>query len=218
LRRDHDPVRGSGIPPLGLAATALAFMVAALLLALATRVVIPALNPRVEVEPIILWFASASVVVFAPLLLIAYSLLRQEAAIAQPDLWPELWRVRLRFRPMTKTGWMWSVAALVLVGLLSGGTLAVLRLLWGDVDPHPAFMAPIDSGRYWILAAWVPFWVLNVVGEELLWRGVLLPRQEVAFGRWAWLANGVGWLFFHVSFGATIRTWFNGAGTHGSAL
>lgn len=79
-------------------------------------------------------------------------------------------------------------------------------LLWGEVDLHPAFMAmdPIDSGRYWILAAWLPFWALNIIGEEFLWRSVVLPRQEVAFGHWAWLANGVGWLIFHLSFGATI--------------
>ena len=59
-------------------------------------------------------------------------------------------------------------------------------------------------GHYWILAVWLPFWVLNVVGEELLWRGVVPPRQEVAFGRWAWLANGSGWLLFHVAFGGAI--------------
>jgi hypothetical protein len=33
--------------------------------------------------------------------------------------------------------------------------------------------------------------VLNIVGEEFVWRGVVLPRQEVAFGGRAWLVNGV---------------------------
>jgi membrane protease YdiL (CAAX protease family) len=46
--------------------------------------------------------------------------------------------------------------------------------------------------------------LLNIFGEELLWRGVLLPRQEQAFGRHAWLANGAGWLAFHVCFGGSM--------------
>jgi hypothetical protein len=31
-----------------------------------------------------------------------------------------------------------------------------------------------------------------------------LPRQESAFGRWAWLVNGVAWLLFHLPFGPAI--------------
>src|SRR5206468_7202939 len=55
-------------------------------------------------------------------------------------------------------------------------------------------------GRYWILSAWLPFFVLNIAGEEFVWRGVVLPRQEVAFGRRAWLVNGLLWLLFHAAF------------------
>jgi hypothetical protein len=29
----------------------------------------------------------------------------------------------------------------------------------------------------------------------------LLPRNEAAYGRGAWLVNGSGWLLFHVCFG-----------------
>ena len=63
---------------------------------------------------------------------------------------------------------------------------------------------PLRPGRYWILAAWLPFFVLNIGGEEFLWRGVVLPRQEVAVGAKAWLVNGTGWLLFHLPFGPAI--------------
>ena len=78
-----------------------------------------------------------------------------------------------------------------------------IKLAFGDVSLQPSFMSfkPLSSGRYWILAAWLPFWILNIMGEEFLWRGVLLPRQEIAFGKWAWLVNGSGWLLFHLAFG-----------------
>jgi Type II CAAX prenyl endopeptidase Rce1-like len=41
--------------------------------------------------------------------------------------------------------------------------------------------------------------LLNILGEEFLWRGVVLPRQEVAFGRRAWVVNGILWLLFQGS-------------------
>ena len=31
------------------------------------------------------------------------------------------------------------------------------------------------------------------MGEELVWRGYVLPRQEAAYGMWAWLVNGLLW-------------------------
>jgi len=60
---------------------------------------------------------------------------------------------------------------------------------------------PLTPERTWLLAIWLPFWVLNIMGEEILWRGVLLARQEQTFGRWAWLVNSGGWLLFHLAFG-----------------
>lgn len=36
------------------------------------------------------------------------------------------------------------------------------------------------------------------LGEELLFRGVLLPRMHGAFGRWDWLANAVLFGGYHL--------------------
>jgi uncharacterized protein len=38
----------------------------------------------------------------------------------------------------------------------------------------------------------------TILGEEFLFRGVLLPRMEGVFGRWSWVANGVLFGFYHV--------------------
>jgi membrane protease YdiL (CAAX protease family) len=29
----------------------------------------------------------------------------------------------------------------------------------------------------------------------------MLPRQEIAFGKWTWILHGVGWGLFHIAFG-----------------
>jgi membrane protease YdiL (CAAX protease family) len=43
--------------------------------------------------------------------------------------------------------------------------------------------------------------LLNVLGEEILWHGWLLPGQERFFGRYAWIPAGFGWILFHAPFG-----------------
>jgi membrane protease YdiL (CAAX protease family) len=78
------------------------------------------------------------------------------------------------------------------------------------VLPHPAshdFSAFLDSPTGHTLLTSGPLWpaivlvemLLNtVLGEELLFRGLLLPRMAGAFGRWDWLANGVLFAAYHL--------------------
>src|SRR5215212_11119680 len=62
-------------------------------------------------------------------------------------------------------------------------------------DAGQAFM----SGNWVWYALIVVFVVFNtVLGEELLFRGVLLPRMWGAFGRWDWVANGVLFALYHL--------------------
>jgi membrane protease YdiL (CAAX protease family) len=45
----------------------------------------------------------------------------------------------------------------------------------------------------------IVMWIFNtVLGEELLFRGLLLPRMNAAFGRADWLVNGVLFAVYHV--------------------
>jgi membrane protease YdiL (CAAX protease family) len=55
------------------------------------------------------------------------------------------------------------------------------------------------SGNWTWFAAMVVMWTFNtVLGEELLFRGYLLPRMNGAFGRADWLANGVLFAVYHL--------------------
>lgn len=48
-------------------------------------------------------------------------------------------------------------------------------------------------------AVLITLWVFHtVLGEELLFRGYLLPRMANAFGRGDWLANGILFATYHV--------------------
>lgn len=187
-----------GVPPLGLGGSAALFGTGALLLFLTTRIAIPAFVSVTGSETVVMWFLAASTILFVPLLLTAVLLLHRERRPGRPDsLGARLW-----LRPMNGGDWLWAVGGLAAVVVLTGGIGAALQALQDGKNFHPSFMAfePLGPGRYWILGAWLPFFVLNIVGEEFVWRGVALPRQDVAFGRRAWLVNGILWLLFHAAF------------------
>lgn len=62
-------------------------------------------------------------------------------------------------------------------------------------DAFVAFM----SGNWGWCATLVALVVFNtVLGEELLFRGLLLPRMQGAFGRFDWVANGFLFAAYHL--------------------
>jgi membrane protease YdiL (CAAX protease family) len=62
-----------------------------------------------------------------------------------------------------------------------------------------------DAGQLFLSGSWGWFAVIavlavfnTVLGEELLFRGLLLPRMNGAFGRRDWVANGVLFAVYHL--------------------
>ena len=99
-------------------------------------------------------------------------------------------------------GWLWALVAPMIVGLvLVEAVPAIPHPLDRDLGPFlgtPAGQAFLRGAWGW-LAVIVVLLVFNtVLGEELLFRGLLLPRMSGAFGRLDWLANGVLFAFYHL--------------------
>jgi membrane protease YdiL (CAAX protease family) len=64
--------------------------------------------------------------------------------------------------------------------------------------PHDFMGLPLQ-GAWWIPVYYaVVMLVVNIGGEELWWRGYVLPRQELAFGAAAWVIHGISWSAFHL--------------------
>ena len=64
---------------------------------------------------------------------------------------------------------------------------------------------PTDFMGIPLLGSWripvyyaVTMFVFNIGGEELWWRGYVLPRQELWFGKMTWVVHGVFWSAFHL--------------------
>ena len=77
--------------------------------------------------------------------------------------------------------------------------------LMGSITGASAFLGMQTAGN-WLLVLWgiACLIILNIFGEELWWRGYILPRQELTNGSWAWVVNGVLWAAFHIFYHTTL--------------
>lgn len=184
---------------LGLLGSFAIYVPAAILLYCLTKYLIPYLSRVTGQETVLFWFIVGGLGVFTPLIITGLLILKSEGYKISKETFVE----RLRFRKITRRDILWCLIGLVIVAALSLAVMKGLELLIGEYDHSPAFMTfePLTKGRYWLLLVWFPYWILNIFGEEFLWRAVMLPRQEVAFGKYTWLIHGFGWGLFHIAFG-----------------
>jgi len=125
----------------------------------------------------------------------------------------EIFLKRFRLDHMGKLDWLWTFIVILVVvvfyfGLsFTSGWLTKIPIF----SPHPSF--PMDmvtgklnpgylfemelKGNWWVVIVYLFFWLLNIFGEEFWYRGWMLPRQEIAFGKYAWVLNSLMFTFQH---------------------
>ncbi|MEQ1596104.1 MAG: CPBP family intramembrane glutamic endopeptidase [Casimicrobium sp.] len=174
-------------------------------------VITPWLIPRVAMPPgfIYLILATASLVWQGVLCLL---IVRREV---RPLTWTgvkaRLW-LNAPLHPVSNAPainrlWLTVPIALFLWAWDDIGIFSTLDQRWIEAIP---FFAPPDyaqirnlaaivEGQWWLLVVILVLIVFNyLLGEELLFRGILLPKMNGAFGRFDWIANGVLFALYHV--------------------
>ncbi len=139
----------------------------------------------------------------------------------RPWSWPAI-RDRMRLGPMSRADWLWTLGLLAATFALQALVGPVAKWFDGVTFYTPpseftGFMAGLQRGDFgfdlrgrWDVWLFITLGSLlfNIGGEELWWRGVILPRQELAFRKWAWLVNGLLWnlfhFFYHTNLGSVI--------------
>lgn len=131
-------------------------------------------------------------------------------------------RERFRLERPDRGTWLWT-AGLVAWLVLWMDPLPLNGMLRSAFDwvhfyeppvGYSSFMGGLTDGKTqvlglpftWGLLAYylVAMFVFNILGEELWWRGYILPRQELAFGARAWIVNGTLWALFHFFYHTTL--------------
>ncbi|MFN2112635.1 MAG: lysostaphin resistance A-like protein [Anaerolineales bacterium] len=109
--------------------------------------------------------------------------------------------------------WWWIVPLLILTAVydmeLGGYVEKFVTSIFPFLAEPPgwALGTLLDSpeGKAMMVGAWdiLALFAVNavfntVLGEELLFRGLLLPRMNKTFGKWDWVANGVLFGLYHI--------------------
>lgn len=121
---------------------------------------------------------------------------------------------RMQLNPMKKADWFF-VIGLIFFYLITSWLLTPVSNWLAKIpffSPPDFFPAEINpnkvripgfafdyklSGEYWVFIAYFAGWFFNIFGEELLWRGIILPRQVKQYSSKAWIYHGIIWCIWH---------------------
>jgi membrane protease YdiL (CAAX protease family) len=165
-------------------------------------------------EAFIVSFLVPLVVLFA----LAFEFAKLEGVpLTLPDL-----AQRFRLRRPRLQDFLWVLLAFIVTGV--GATLLastrdwVLSVSWlNPPASFPAILNPVNQNealpsllkewlggnpqRQWhIIILYAILFFFNQFGEELWWRGIIFPRQQLVHGKWTWLVHGLLWNIFHLPF------------------
>ena len=178
------------------------FLAGAIAVFVAVDYGIPHLYQNYGIAPLIGWWLASGIIVFA---LFVAAFLAARYRTKAKSLRETL--LALNIRPITKTDTLWALAGLLGVVILTGIVVTLFDRVFSmnllSQDSYGSFlrMEKLKPSEYWLFLAWLPYFFFNIAGEELLWRGYLLPRQVSALGQSAWILNGFLWAIFHVGIG-----------------
>ena len=144
---------------------------------------------------------------------VMYAVRKEQGSLRWPVLEKALWLQAPR-NPRTgrRGGRLWWVVVPLIVLVAAKEMLPKIPSpVDRDLGPflESAVGQEFFSGNWTWFAVMVVMMVFNtVLGEELLFRGLLLPRMRGAFGRWDWVANGVlfGAYHLHVPWSIPVNT------------
>jgi membrane protease YdiL (CAAX protease family) len=136
--------------------------------------------------------------------LVAVLVVREQRTVAWSTIRQALW---LRAPRSPGTGRAGGRLWLLLIPLIVAYALVteLIPAIAAPPDRDLASFLQSESGQGFMSGNWLWFALLVVMflfntalGEELLFRGFLLPRMNGAFGRRDWLANGVLFAVYHL--------------------
>jgi membrane protease YdiL (CAAX protease family) len=206
--RSDTAVSSVEVPQLRIPGIFAVWAAAALPMAALAWVAAPALADRFAGDGIVPMFKALIVCLTAGLLwqfvLVVILVRREQRTLRWSTVREALW---LRSPRSPRSGRVGGRIWLILIPLILAVT-AVNELIPTFAAPENRVLATLvasDAGQAFLDGAWGWYGLLlamflfnTVLGEELLFRGYLLPRMNGAFGRGDWVVNGLLFTGYHL--------------------
>jgi uncharacterized protein len=198
------PADERALPQLALGGIAAVWAAAALPMGLLAWVVAPLIadhlsGPGALIRALVITLTGGLVWQFA---LVMFLVAREQGTLRWPVLKDALW---LRAPRAPRTGRRGGRLWLIVVPLVVAFAVEGLMALPGVVGRDPGAFLESNAGEQLLAGSWGWFAIIaalvvfnTVLGEELLFRGYLLPRMHGVFGRRDWVANGVLFAAYHL--------------------
>ena len=161
------------------------------------------------------------IVVYAtlPMLLLIIASVVAFRLEGHPSTW-ESYKTRLRLGKMGSKAWLWVIGLTLFMittaamlgptrGWIASQTGLAPPAYWPDELQLVAQNAPASpqvptgflgiqlAGNGWVVIVVILSLIIATLGEELWWRGYILPRQELSLGKSTWVFHGILWTLFH---------------------
>lgn len=160
---------------------------------------LPFLKSNFSLNPALYWFITGYFLFF-PLFVYPLIMAKVEGFKGIKEIMRSL-----SFRTFSNKDWAYSILGLLLVFVFTGvefGASFLLNKYFGirQLISTPWFMEihPFQGEEKLLLLIWLPMFFLNIVGEEMLWRGYIQTRLQ---GKYSWLICSLLWFIFHLPFG-----------------
>ena len=193
------------IKPISTTQSLLLFGIPSIVFLVICQKFIPLLQQTYGLHPALSWFLGGTMV-FLPLFLLAFYLTRKDGFRTKAEIIS-----RMRLRKMLARDWKFALLSTVAIMAITAAIMGISKFLYvqfgiPEIETTPSFMQfePFQGNERFLLLVWLVMFFFNIFGEELLWRGYILPRQEVGLGKVAWLFNALLWVLFHICFGVQL--------------
>jgi membrane protease YdiL (CAAX protease family) len=203
------------IPQYSLGKIFLIWAAAAIPMAILGWLVAPAFTRSAQ-QPGLIRMAVLTIGLFWQFVLVLILLYRETGSLRWSTIKERLWlnspRSPQSGEPRRRL-WWWLLPLLIAVALLQIQLGDTVESIWLSIFPFMAepsgfsmagFLDTPEAraeivGAWGILALFFLSALFNTfLGEELLFRGLLLPRMAGRFGRWDWVVNGLIFGLYHL--------------------
>lgn len=198
------------LKPIGLLYSILLFLIPGIVFYLNINYLVPYLTKLLGWTPYLVWIITGTLFLFLPLFLLAFILLKRDGYSLD---WTTI-KERLMLKRISFQDVLWVVIGLIVCTAASGILIGLWKLFSPSFDIRELKeMSPIQVnplvGKERIALLLLPiFYFFNYVGEEFMWRGYILPRQVLKFGKYAWPLNMILHVVFHLAFSLKAMLFF----------
>ena len=189
--------------PIKLSSAFFMFLLPGIWFYIIIKILVPVSAELTGISNYIVWLILGTLLLNVPLFLYTIFLTKREGYITFKAIIERLKVKNITFRDI-----LWIVKSVIAAAVLTGVIILAYSKISAAFDINslrdisPIAVVPLVGTQRIFLVFLPVFFFFNYVGEEVLWRGYILPRQLVSrYSKYACIINAIMHCVYHLAFG-----------------